>query len=116
MRCDFNFIIEFLLFYLGRKGERRRKGFSPLSSSPLLPFPSMKSRLPIAIHIASIAVLLFLHIPFLLIVLYAFNTEEAAFTFPPPGLTTKWFAEAWNRPDLWQALWLSTELGSLLPF
>ena len=76
----------------------------------------MKSRLPIAIHIASLAVLLFLHIPFLLIVLYAFNTEEAAFTFPPPSLTTKWFAEAWNRPDLWQALWLSTRVGLVATF
>ncbi len=71
----------------------------------------MKSRLPIAIHLASIAVLLFLHIPFLLIVLYAFNTEEAAFTFPPPGFTLKWFAEAWDRPDLWKALSLSIRVG-----
>lgn len=43
---------------------------------------------------ATILVLAFLHVPFALIVLYAFNVEEAAFTFPPPGLTTQWFAEA----------------------
>lgn len=76
----------------------------------------MKSRLPFALHITSVAVLLFLHIPFLLIVLYAFNTEEAAFTFPPPGLTAKWFAEAWNRPDLWEALSLSVRVALVATF
>ncbi len=52
-------------------------------------------------------VLLFLHVPMLLIVLYAFNTEEAAFTFPPPGLTTRWVGEIMERQDFWDALWLS---------
>ena len=33
----------------------------------------------------------FLHLPLALIVLYAFTTEDASFTFPPPGLTTRWF-------------------------
>lgn len=61
---------------------------------------------------ATVAVLLFLHVPFALIVLYAFNVEEAAFTFPPPGLTTKWFATAWGRADLWQAISLSARAAS----
>lgn len=76
----------------------------------------MKSRLPIMIHVATVAVLLFLHIPFLLIVLYAFNIEEAAFTFPPPGLTLQWFSRAWQRSDLWQALSLSVRIAAVSTF
>ncbi len=71
----------------------------------------MKDRISWPLGLATIAVLLFLHIPFLLILLYAFNTEEAAFTFPPPGLTTKWFAEAWRRQDLWAAISLSSRVA-----
>ncbi|MEZ4631275.1 MAG: ABC transporter permease [Deinococcales bacterium] len=63
------------------------------------------------LNIATILVLVFLHIPFFFVLLYAFNIEEAAFTFPPPGLTTKWFAEAWQRQDLWQALSLSVRVA-----
>ena len=39
-------------------------------------------------------VLAFLHVPILLVFLYAFTTEEASFRFPPPGLTTRWFEVA----------------------
>ncbi|MBI3177542.1 MAG: ABC transporter permease [Chloroflexi bacterium] len=56
-------------------------------------------------------VLLFLHFPIAIIALYAFTTEEASFTFPPPGLTLKWFEVAWNRADLWRALTLSAEVA-----
>ena len=62
---------------------------------------------PWSLKLATIAVLLFLHGPFAIVMLYAFTTDEAAFTFPPPGLTLKWFGVAWNRTDLWQALTLS---------
>ena len=56
--------------------------------------------------------LLFLHIPLALIILYAFTTEEKSFQFPPPGFTTKWFAVAWyDRPDIWQPLWLSVKVA-----
>ncbi len=61
---------------------------------------------------ATIGVLLFLHIPFAIVMLYAFTTDEAAFTFPPPGLTTRWFQIAWNRSDLWTALGLSVRVAS----
>lgn len=64
-------------------------------------------RAPLSITLMAVAVLLFLHIPFVVVMLYAFTTEEAAFTFPPPGLTTQWFGIAWERTDLWSALWLS---------
>ena len=59
-------------------------------------------RAPISITLMALAVLLFLHIPFFVVMLYAFTTDEAAFTFPPPGLTTKWFGVAWERPDLFR--------------
>ena len=61
--------------------------------------------------LAAIGALLFLHVPILIIFLYTFTTDEAAFTFPLPGLTTKWFAIALGRQDLWQALSLSVEVA-----
>jgi putative spermidine/putrescine transport system permease protein len=65
------------------------------------------ARAPFALKLAAAAGLLFLHLPIALIFLYAFTTDERSFTFPPPGLTTKWFAVAWARPDVWEALALS---------
>lgn len=57
--------------------------------------------------------LAFLHLPILLIFVYAFTTEEKSFQWPPPGFTTKWFAVAWNRPDIWEALSLSVRVASI---
>lgn len=57
--------------------------------------------------------LLFLHLPILLIFLYAFTTEERTYAFPPPGLTTRWFAAAWARPDIWEALSLSLRVAAV---
>ena len=34
---------------------------------------------------------LFLNLPLPFILLYAFTTDEQSFSFPPPGLTSKWF-------------------------
>jgi putative spermidine/putrescine transport system permease protein len=58
-------------------------------------------------------VLLFLHFPFAIVMLYAFTTDEATFTFPPPGLTTRWFEVAMGRDDLWAALGLSLRVALL---
>jgi putative spermidine/putrescine transport system permease protein len=52
-------------------------------------------------------------VPILLIFVYAFTTEEKSFQWPPPGLTLKWFAAAWNRPDVWQALSLSVQVATI---
>jgi putative spermidine/putrescine transport system permease protein len=68
-------------------------------------------RASLGLKIAAIAGLLFLHLPLLLIFLYAFTTEEKSYQFPPPGLTTKWFAVAWGREDIWAALWLSVRVA-----
>jgi len=66
-----------------------------------------------ALKLAAAATLLFLHVPIWLIVLYAFTTEEAAFTFPPPGLTAQWFGVAAQRNDLWAALQLSLRVAAI---
>jgi putative spermidine/putrescine transport system permease protein len=90
------------------------------------------------LKIAAGLVILFLHFPIFIIFLYAFTTEEASFTFPPPGLTTQWFGELLgtgpdcppgvdeavalergecvtvpNRPDFWNALGLSVIVAAV---
>src|SRR5215212_9783451 len=55
---------------------------------------------PLLLKLAVVAALAFLYVPFLVILLYAFSTEDATFTFPPPGLTLDWFGVAWGRPDI----------------
>ncbi|MBD9647930.1 ABC transporter permease [Ensifer sp. PDNC004] len=71
------------------------------------------NRSPMGLKLAAAAGLAFLHLPILLIFLYAFTTEEKSYQFPPPGLTTQWFAVAWNRPDVWAALTLSVKVASI---
>lgn len=70
-------------------------------------------RAPLTLKVAAIGGLLFLHLPILLIFLYAFTTEERSYQFPPPGLTLKWFGIAWNRPDVWEAMALSIKVASI---
>jgi putative spermidine/putrescine transport system permease protein len=67
----------------------------------------------IGLKLAVAGVLLFLYFPFAIIILYAFTTEDSAYTFPPPGLTLNWFSVAWLRSDLWQALWVSLQVASV---
>src|SRR3954471_9564592 len=55
----------------------------------------------------AIAGLAFMHIPVLVIILYAFTTEDRTYQFPPPGLTLKWFGVAFARADIWHSLTLS---------
>ena len=40
-----------------------------------------------ALRLAAVAGLAFMHLPVLVIVLYAFTTEDRTYEFPPPGLT-----------------------------
>jgi putative spermidine/putrescine transport system permease protein len=72
----------------------------------------MRSEANWPLRIAAATGLLFLLLPLALIILYAFTTEDKSFQFPPPGLTTKWFATAWfERPDIWPPLYLSLEVA-----
>jgi putative spermidine/putrescine transport system permease protein len=70
-------------------------------------------RPPVILTLGAIGGLLFLHLPILLIFLYAFTTEEKSYQFPPPGLTVKWFAVAWAREDIWPPLWLSLKVAAM---
>jgi putative spermidine/putrescine transport system permease protein len=73
----------------------------------------LSDRPSFALRAAALGGLLFLHLPILLIFLYAFTTEERTYQFPPPGLTTEWFAVAWNREDIWPPLWLSLKVAAI---
>src|SRR4051812_23282567 len=70
-------------------------------------------RASLGLKLAAAAGLLFLHVPLLLILVYAFTTEDRSYVFPPPGLTTHWFDVAWNRDDIWRALWLSVRVAAV---
>ncbi|MDP9138710.1 MAG: ABC transporter permease [Pseudomonadota bacterium] len=72
-----------------------------------------EARAPWPLTAFAVGGLLFLHVPLGLILLYAFTTEEKSYEFPPPGYTLKWFSVVWNRPDIWNALWLSVEVAAL---
>ncbi|MBM4424308.1 MAG: ABC transporter permease [Chloroflexi bacterium] len=86
----------------------------------------------LGLRAAALFALLFLHIPLALILLYTLTVEETAFTFPLPGVTTKWFPETWSRfvgecappivssvlseecrTDLWNALTLSLTVATI---
>jgi len=67
----------------------------------------------LVLKVAAIGGLAFLHLPILLIFLYAFTTEERTYAFPPPGLTTQWFSVAWNRADIWPPLYLSLRVAAI---
>jgi putative spermidine/putrescine transport system permease protein len=67
----------------------------------------------LGLKIAAGVGLLFLHLPIALIFVYAFTTEERSYQWPPPGLTTKWFAVTWGRPDVWEALLLSVKVATI---
>jgi putative spermidine/putrescine transport system permease protein len=73
----------------------------------------MRSEAPLGLRIAAIASVLFLHLPLALIILYAFTTEEKSYQFPPPGYTFQWFAVAWGREDIWNALKLSVGVAAI---
>lgn len=73
--------------------------------------PSEAARASTGLKLATLAGVLFLHIPLALIILYAFSSEDKSYVFPPPGLTTEWFAVAWQRPDVWAAIKLSARVA-----
>ena len=70
-------------------------------------------RAPLGLKIAAIGGLLFMHLPILLIFVYAFTTEDKSYQWPPPGFTLKWFGVTWSRPDVWEALSLSLRVAAI---
>ncbi len=65
------------------------------------------------LKLAAAGGLAFMHLPILLIFVYAFTTEDRTYQWPPPGLTLDWLAVAWGRPDVWAALGLSVKVAAL---
>jgi putative spermidine/putrescine transport system permease protein len=63
-------------------------------------------------RVGAFAGLAFMHIPVLVIILYAFTTEDSTYQFPPPGLTLRWFGVAFGRADIWQSLSLSLSVAA----
>ena len=76
-----------------------------------MPSSPSEGKAPFGLTIAAVSALLFLHVPLLIIFLYSFTTDEATYSFPLPGLTTKWFGVALQRADLWAALTLSVRVA-----
>jgi putative spermidine/putrescine transport system permease protein len=91
--------------------------FNLSSSAAKPPEPGrLEASSPWLLRFSSVAVLVFLYFPVLIIFLYAFTTDEATYSFPPPGLTTRWFGVALGRNDLWAALALSLTVAAVATF
>ena len=67
----------------------------------------------LATRIGASAGLAFLHAPVLVIILYAFTTDDRTYAFPLPGLTLHWFQVAFARSDIWEAMRLSLAVAGL---
>ena len=65
------------------------------------------------LKVAAALGLAFIHVPLLFIILYAFNSDDRSFQFPPPGYTLRWFVVAWGRQDIFNALRLSALVATL---
>jgi putative spermidine/putrescine transport system permease protein len=94
------------------RGHARRSAGGPVRGAVSGRGGAGGRRAPWSLKAVVLAVVLFLHLPFALIVLYAFTTEDAAYSFPPPGLTLDWLQVAWNRPDVWEAMGLSIRVAA----
>jgi putative spermidine/putrescine transport system permease protein len=68
--------------------------------------------LRIALRIWVALVLVFLFVPIVLIVLYAFNRSNIE-SWPIPSFSVHWFSVAWHDPQVRSALWLSVKVGLL---
>jgi putative spermidine/putrescine transport system permease protein len=64
----------------------------------------------ISLRIAVAIVLAFIYVPLIVIFIYAFNTSNLL-EWPPPGLTTHWFPEAFKSTDARDAFVTSLKVG-----
>ncbi len=68
----------------------------------------------IGLWIWTVGVVLFLHIPIVIIILYAFNASNVQ-GWPITDWTTKWFGPAIHNDEMQQALWLSLKAARSRP-
>jgi putative spermidine/putrescine transport system permease protein len=73
----------------------------------------MRSEAGWGLRLAALGGMLFLHVPLAIILLYAFSADDKSFVFPPPGFTLDWFAVAFERSDVRQALGLSMRVAAV---
>ena len=59
---------------------------------------------------ATAFVLLFLYLPLVVVVVYAFNKSQCQ-TWPISGFTTSWFGDAWHNSEVRAALYTSLKAG-----
>ncbi len=83
-----------------------------MRSEPRLAAARPTTGAPVGLKLAVWVGVLFLHLPLALIILYAFSSEDKSYVFPPPGLTTQWFAVALQREDVWDAMRLSFQVAA----
>jgi putative spermidine/putrescine transport system permease protein len=74
--------------------------------------PAGEPRTPPWLKVLAWAGLVFLHFPIGVVCLYAFNTEESAFSFPLKGFTLRWFEVAAAREDVVEAIGLSLKVAA----
>ena len=64
------------------------------------------------IRFGSVVALLFLYIPLVVVVIYAFN-DSVAQVWPPKGFTTKWFSLAFGDANMRAAFLTSIKVASI---
>lgn len=64
----------------------------------------------VAFAVCTALILLFLFVPIVIIILYAFNPSNVQ-SWPLEGLSTKWFSSTWHNEEMRHALWLSIRAG-----
>ncbi len=69
-----------------------------------------------ATRIGAFAGLAFMHVPVLVIILYAFTTDDRTYAFPLPGVTLRWFEAAFARSDIWASMRLSLSVAAVATF
>lgn len=72
----------------------------------------MESRLArVLIQAGTVFALIFLYVPLLIVVIYAFNPSVAQ-AWPMSGFTTKWFSAAWHNEQVREAFLTSIKVAS----
>ena len=70
----------------------------------------LSNRVRIGLRVFAVVVLAFLYVPLVIVVLNSFN-KSRTFTFPPTGLTLKWWRAAAHSEGALDALWTSVRAG-----